>query len=114
VTDSAALRVVSRPPTVRLTDAPTRAMVGRRLTIAFTTADALDELAQIATREGTFTRRYLIRNGTGVIEWIPTRAGRAVVHVRVRGRRAEWPSRGRRPDRAATGSWSARSRAAAP
>ena len=89
VTDTAALRVLSRPPTIRLTKAPTRAVVGRRMTVSFRAGQALDELAQISTREGTFTRRYLIRNGTGVIEWIPTRAGRVVVHVRARGRQGQ-------------------------
>jgi uncharacterized protein len=88
-TDSAALRVLSRPPTIRLTKAPARAVVGRRMTVSFKAGHALDELAQISTREGTFTRRYLIRNGTGLIEWIPTRAGRAVVHVRARGRQGQ-------------------------
>ena len=89
VTDSAALRVLSPPPSIRLTKAPTRAVVGRRVTLSFKAGNALDELAQISTREGTFTRRYLIRNGTGLIEWIPPRAGRAVVHVRARGRQGQ-------------------------
>jgi hypothetical protein len=89
VTNSEALRVLSRPPTIRLTNAPTRAVVGRRVTISFRTGHALDQLAEIATREGAFTRRYLIRHGTGIIEWIPTRAGRAVVHVRARGRQGQ-------------------------
>jgi uncharacterized membrane protein (UPF0182 family) len=89
VTHSTGLGVLSRPPTVRLTRAPTRAVVGRRIRLSFKTEHALDQLAQISTREGTFTRRYLIRNGTGIIDWIPTRAGRAVVHVRARGRQGQ-------------------------
>ncbi len=89
VTDSAPLRVLSRPPTIRVTKAPTRAEVGRRMTVSFKAAHALDELAEISTREGTFSRRYLIRNGTGLIEWIPMRAGRAIVHVRARGRQGQ-------------------------
>ena len=89
VTDSAALRVLSRPPSIRLTKAPTRAVVGRRVTLSFKAGHALDELAQISTREGTFTRRYLIRDGTGLIEWIPSRVGRAIVHVRARGRQGQ-------------------------
>gem|GEM_PF-221631 len=83
------LRVLSRPPAIRLTRAPTRAVVGRRIRFTFRTEDALDEVAQISTREGTFTRRYLIRDGTGIIDWIPTRAGRAVVRVRARGRQGQ-------------------------
>jgi hypothetical protein len=89
VTRSAALRVLNRPPTVRLTRAPARAVVGRRIRLSFKTEHALGQLVQISTREGTFTRRYLIRNGTGIIDWTPTRAGRAVVHVRARGREGQ-------------------------
>jgi excisionase family DNA binding protein len=89
VTASAALRVLSRPPSIRFTKAPARAVVGRRVVLSFKAGDALDELAQISTREGTFSRQYLIRNGTGLIEWIPTRPGRAVVHVRARGRQGQ-------------------------
>jgi hypothetical protein len=64
-------------------------VVGRRITISFKTERALDQLAQISTPDGTFSRRYLIRNGTGFIDWIPTRAGRAVVHVRARGHQGQ-------------------------
>jgi len=85
VTRSMGLRVLSPPPTIRLTNPPTRAVVGRPVTLSFETGNAVGQLARIATREGTFTRRYLIRNGTGLIEWTPTRAGPAVVHVRARG-----------------------------
>lgn len=86
VTRRAALRVLRRPPTVRLIRAPSRAVVGRRVTFTFDAARAVEQRARISTREGTFTRRYLIRDGTGLIEWTPTQAGRAVVDVRARGR----------------------------
>jgi len=89
VTRKTALRVLSRPPTVRLTRAPTRAVVGRRVRFSFKAGHALDELVQVSTQDGTFTRRYLIRKGTGFFEWTPTRAGRAVVHVRARGRQEQ-------------------------
>jgi hypothetical protein len=72
-----------------LTSAPTRAVVGRRVRFSFKAGHALNQLAQISTREGTFTRRYLLRNGTGLLEWTPTRAGPAVVHLHARGRQGQ-------------------------
>jgi uncharacterized protein len=89
VTDSMALRVLSRPPTVHLTRAPTRAVVGRSITFKFKVGHALNEVAQISTPDGTFTRRYLLRDGTGFLEWTPTQAGWAVVRVRARGRQEQ-------------------------
>lgn len=89
VTRTAAVRVFSRPPTVRLTKAPTRAVVGRRVRFSFKARHALDELVQISTQEGTFTRRYLLRDDTGVLDWTPTRTGRVVVYVRARGRQGQ-------------------------
>jgi uncharacterized membrane protein (UPF0182 family) len=89
VTRTTVVRVVNRAPTVRLTKAPARAVVGRRIRFSFKARHALDELAQISTKEGTLTRRYLIRDDTGVIEWTPTRAGRVVVYVRARGRQGQ-------------------------
>src|SRR3954468_3716704 len=89
VTRTAAVGVLSRPPAVRLTKAPTRAVVGRRVRFSFKVRHALDELVQISTQEGTFTRRYLLRDDTGVLDWTPTRAGRVVVYVRARGRQGQ-------------------------
>jgi uncharacterized membrane protein (UPF0182 family) len=89
VAGSTAFRVLSPPPTIRLTTGPTRAVVGRPVRFSFEAADALDELAQISTRGGTLTRRYLIRNDTGFIEWTPQTAGPAVVHIRARGRQGQ-------------------------
>src|SRR3954465_11531413 len=89
VTRTAAVGVLSRPPAVRLTKAPTRAVVGRRVRFSFKVRHALNELVQISTQEGTFTRRYLLRDDTGVLDWTPTRAGRVVVYVRARGRQGQ-------------------------
>ena len=89
VADSAAFDVLSRPPTVRLTGGPTRAVVGRPVRFTFRVKDALSEVAEIATREGTSTRRYLIRNRIGVIRWTPTAPGPAVLRVRARGRQGQ-------------------------
>jgi hypothetical protein len=89
VTRAAAVRVLSAPPVVRLTKAPTRAVVGRRVRFAFIARNALDEVVQISTQEGTFTRRYLLRNDTGFLDWTPTRTGRVVVYVRARGRQGQ-------------------------
>jgi uncharacterized protein len=89
VTRTAAVSVLSRPPAVRLTKAPTRAVVGRRVRFSFKVRHALDELVQISTQEGTFTRRYLLRNDTGFLDWTATRTGRVVVYVRARGRQGQ-------------------------
>jgi hypothetical protein len=72
-----------------LTTGPTRAVVGRPVRFAFEVADALDEVAEISTRGGTFTRRYRIRDDTGFIDWTPQTAGPAVLHIRARGRQGQ-------------------------
>jgi hypothetical protein len=89
VAGSTAFRVLSPPPTIRLTAAPSRAVVGRPVRFSFKARNAIGELAQVSSRDGTFTRRYLLRNHTGFIEWTPTTSGRAVVHIRVRGRQGQ-------------------------
>jgi uncharacterized protein len=87
--DSTAFRVLSRPPAIRLRTAPTRAVVGRPVRFSFEVANALGELARVSTRDGTFMRRYLIHHGSGILEWTPMAAGRAVLHVRARGRQGQ-------------------------
>jgi hypothetical protein len=89
---STAFRVLSPAPAVRVTSAPARARVGRPVRFSFKVTDALDELAEVSTRHGTFTRRYLIRKGTGIVEWTPTTAGPAELHVRTRGRQGQTAS----------------------
>jgi hypothetical protein len=86
---STAFRVLSRAPAVRVTRAPARARVGRPVRFSFKVADALSEVAEVSTRDGTFTRRYRIRKGTGFVEWTPTTAGPAVLRIRVRGRQGQ-------------------------
>ena len=90
---STAFRVLSPPPAIRLTErtdaAPSSA---GRVRFSFQVADALDELAEVSTRDGTFTRRYRLRNGTGFVEWTPTTAGPAVLRVRARGRQGQTAS----------------------
>jgi len=89
---STAFRVLSRPPDVRVTRAPAGARVGRAVRFSFKVADALSEVAEVSTREGTFTRRYRIRRGTGLVEWTPTTAGPAVLRIRARGREGQTAS----------------------
>jgi hypothetical protein len=89
---STAFRVLSPAPAVRVTRAPARARVGRPVRFSFKVTDALNELADVSTRDGTFTRRYLIRKGTGFVEWTPTRAGPARLRIRVRGRQGQTTS----------------------
>jgi len=84
--DSAALTVLRKPPTIRLIDTPAGAVVGKPLRVSFKVTNGVAEWAKVATRSGIeVTRRYLIRNGTGVVGWTPQAPGSAVLLVRVRG-----------------------------
>jgi hypothetical protein len=75
-----------------VTSAPARARVGRPVRFSFTVADALTELVEISSRDGTFTRRYRLPNGSGFVEWTPTTAGPAELRVRARGREGQTAS----------------------
>ena len=92
VAGSTGFRVLSPAPAVRVTSAPTRARVGRPVRFSFKVANALSELAEVSTRDGTFTRRYRIRKGTGFLEWTPTTAGSAELRIRARGREGQTAS----------------------
>jgi uncharacterized protein len=84
--DSFAVRVMPRPPVIRVIQAPSRVVVGEHVRVPFQVTRALREVAEVSTREGiVFMRRYLIHDGTGVVEWTPTSAGRAVLRIRVLG-----------------------------
>ena len=90
VADSTSFRVLSPPPTVRLLNPPAHAVVGGPVRVSFEVANALRESVQVSTRGGEeLLRRYLIRNGTGFVEWTPTSAGRAMLLIRVRGREGQ-------------------------
>ena len=89
---STAFRVLSPAPAVRVTRAPHRARVGRPVRFSFRVTDALSEVAEVSTRDGTFTRRYLIRKGTGFVDWTPRTAGPAELRIRVRGREGQTAS----------------------
>ena len=92
VAGSAGFRVLSPAPAVRVTNAPARTRVGRPVRFSFKVANALSELAEVSTRDGTFTRRYRIRTGTGFVEWTPTKAGSAELRIRARGREGQTAS----------------------
>jgi hypothetical protein len=90
VSGSTAFRVVSRPPTIRVIDPPTRAVVGHRLRVSFKVADAVAARAEVSTRDGVVvSRRYLIRHGIGVFEWTPSSVGRVLLRIRVQGRQGQ-------------------------
>ncbi len=92
--DTATLRVLSEPPTIRLIDPPAGAVVGRPLRVSFRVRNGVSEWAKVSTRSGIeFTRRYLIRNGIGVVEWTPKSSGSAVLLVRVRGHEGQTATR---------------------
>ena len=88
--DSVAFRVLSAAPTVRMIDRPTRAVVGEPLLVKFEVRHALDATAKVSTVSGVeFTRRYVIRDGTAVVEWTPEAPGEAVLLVTAHGRQGQ-------------------------
>jgi uncharacterized membrane protein (UPF0182 family) len=92
--DSTTFRVLSAAPTVRLVDPPTQAVVGEPVLVPFEVANALDSVARVSTLSGIeFTRRYLIRDGTAVVEWTPETAGAAVLLITVHGRQEQTASK---------------------
>src|SRR6185503_17004779 len=83
-------RVLSPAPTVRLMSSPTHAVVGQPVRVSFEVTNALSESAEVFTPGGEeVARGYLIRTGTGFVEWTPTSAGRATLLIRVRGREGQ-------------------------
>jgi uncharacterized membrane protein (UPF0182 family) len=92
-----AFRVLSRPPAIRVTRAPRRAVVGRPVRVVFTVRHSVGAVVDVSTRGGIeFTRRYRIRHGTGVVDWIPRTAGRAVLRIRTSGRQGQSATRSMR------------------
>ena len=93
VSDSATFRVLNAPPTIRLIDAPTRAVVGRPVRVSFKVSGGVDERVTIATRSGiVFSRAFLIRGGTGVVKWTPTSSGWADLLIRAQGHQGQTAS----------------------
>jgi hypothetical protein len=84
------LRVLSRAPTIRLARAPARAVVGRPLRIAFRLRHSVGAVAEVSVRGGIeFTRRYVLRRGSGVVEWTPRTAGQAILRIRADGHQGQ-------------------------
>jgi hypothetical protein len=83
--DTVALRIFSSPPSVQFVAAPTQAVVGRRVRVSFEATNSLREVVSVSTRGGVLTRHYLIRNGTGFIDWTPRTPGSALFRVTARG-----------------------------
>ena len=93
ITATKAFPVFSRPPAIRILHAPRRAAVGRTVRIAFKVSRGRHALAQVSTRAGiVFSRRYLLRDHAGVLEWTPDSPGLAVVRLRARGRQGQMVS----------------------
>jgi uncharacterized protein len=85
VVDTLSLRILTRPPTVRFIAVPNRAVVGRPVRVSFEVTNSHREVVNVSTREGVLERRYLIRNGTGLIEWTPQTPGPAVIRITTHG-----------------------------
>jgi uncharacterized protein len=85
VVDSLSLRILSPPPTVRFIAVPNRAVAGRAVRVSFEVTNSRREVVNVSTREGVLERRYLIRDGTGLIEWTPQTPGPAVIRITAHG-----------------------------
>jgi len=86
VADSTTFNVLGPPPTIRVTSARTRAVVGIPVRVSFDVTRSVSESARVSTRAGIeFRRRYFIRDGSGLVEWTPETAGPATLRIRVRG-----------------------------
>ena len=93
VSDSATFRVLNAPPTIRLIDAPTRAVVGRPVRVSFKVSGGVDERVAISTRSGiVFSRAFLIRDGIGDVKWTPTSSGWADLLIRAHGHQGQTAS----------------------
>ncbi|MDX6487310.1 MAG: uncharacterized protein QOF43_2463, partial [Gaiellaceae bacterium] len=93
-----AFPVLSRPPAIHVTRAPPRrAVVGRPVRVLFKVRHSVGAVVDVSTRGGIeFTRRYRIRQGTGVVSWTPRTAGRAVLRIRTSGRQGQSATRSAR------------------
>ena len=88
--DSVAFRVLSAAPRVRVIDKPTRAVVGEPLLVSFEVRNALDATAKVSTLSGVeFVRRYVIRDGSALVEWTPEAPGEAVLLITAHGRQGQ-------------------------
>ena len=103
VSDLTTFSVLSAPPTIRLVDAPTTAVVGEPVRVRFEVTNALDARAKVSTPSGVeFDRRYLIRDGPAVVEWTPQAPGEAVLVIATLGRQGQIASERLRFDVAPT------------
>lgn len=103
VSDRTTFSVLSAPPTIRVVDAPTTAVVGEPVRVRFEVTHALSARAKVSTSSGVeFDRRFLIRDGPAVVEWTPQSAGEAVLVIASRGRQGQIASEKLRFDVAPT------------
>jgi len=101
VADSVVFQVLGPRPTIRLTRAPTRAVVGDPMRVSFHVTGSVSQSAQVSTRAGIeFRRRYVIRDGPASLSGPRKRQGRrcfgfasAAARVRPQPRRCALPSR---------------------
>ena len=86
--------VVGPAPRLRLLDRPTGGTVGEPVVVRFAVAHGVGQVAEISTREGiVFERRFDLRDGQGVVEWVPETPGRAELVIRARGTEGQSTSR---------------------
>jgi hypothetical protein len=88
-----AVEALGPPPKIRIVRTPDRAVAGQAVRVTFRVADAVRASATVSTRSGVvFGRDYLIRDGTGVLQWTPATPGTAVIVVRALGHQGQTAS----------------------
>ena len=82
--------VLSRPPAIKFLRTPHRAVVGEPVRIPFRVQRGRHAVVEVSTRAGiVFTRRYVLRDHRGVVDWTPETSGLAVVRLRAQGRQGQ-------------------------
>jgi uncharacterized protein len=90
VTDATSFQVLSRPPVIRLVEAPQDAVVGQPVRIVFKLAHGRRASVRVSTRSGiVLARDYVLRNHVGVLKWTPEARGPADILLRARGRQGQ-------------------------
>ncbi|GAA4696583.1 UPF0182 family protein [Nocardioides conyzicola] len=84
--DVITVEVLGPAPRLQLLDLPTTGEVGKPVRVRFEVANGVTEVAEVSTRAGiVFQRKYEVRDGRGVVAWVPDATGASTLVVRVRG-----------------------------
>jgi uncharacterized membrane protein (UPF0182 family) len=89
--DTLTFSVLSPPPSIRFVDRPPRnAVVGQPVRVSFRVKNGRSAVAEVSTRFGIdFSRDYLLRGRTAIVNWTPRTAGRTTLIIRARGEQGQ-------------------------